>query len=156
MGVSLGGYYAPRAAAFEPRIRCCVARGSILDYGATWRLRFEAQTATVSVPFHQLPWVMGTDTMEAALDRVQQWDLTGVLDRVTQPFLLLLLLLLHHQGELDEQVSLDDAMRMFELVASENKELRIFAESKGGAEHCRSDEPGAALNFICDWAAEKL
>ena len=27
MGISLGGYYAPRAAAFEPRIKACVAWG---------------------------------------------------------------------------------------------------------------------------------
>ena len=149
LGVSLGGYYAPRAAAFEPRIRCCVAWGAILDYGATWAHRYETRSSTTSVPYHQLPWVMGTETMEEALERVKQWDLTGVLHRITQPFLLL-------HGELDKQVSLDDAHRVFELVGSEDKELRLFSEEEGGAEHCQSDEPDAALQYICDWAAEKL
>jgi pimeloyl-ACP methyl ester carboxylesterase len=149
MGVSLGGYYAPRAAAFEPRVRCCVAWGAILDYGATWARRWASRSPTVSVPFHQLPWVMGTDTMEEALERVKQWDLTDVLHRITQPFLLL-------HGELDKQVSLDDARRMFELVGSDDKELRLFTEDEGGAEHCQSDEPHAALHYICDWTAEKL
>src|SRR5262249_30901523 len=32
MAISLGGYYAPRAAAFEPRYACCIAWGAQWDY----------------------------------------------------------------------------------------------------------------------------
>jgi len=35
-GVSLGGYYAPRAAAFEPRIKACVALSGPYDWGEAW------------------------------------------------------------------------------------------------------------------------
>lgn len=35
MGVSMGGYFAPRAAAFDPRIKALIADGAIYDYGAT-------------------------------------------------------------------------------------------------------------------------
>jgi 2,6-dihydroxypseudooxynicotine hydrolase len=35
-GVSLGGYYAPRAAAFEPRARACMALGGPFDWAAAW------------------------------------------------------------------------------------------------------------------------
>lgn len=35
-GVSLGGYYAPRAAAFEKRARACVALSGPYDMGANW------------------------------------------------------------------------------------------------------------------------
>lgn len=35
-GVSLGGYYAPRAAAFEHRVRACVALSGPYDWGAVW------------------------------------------------------------------------------------------------------------------------
>ena len=35
-GVSLGGYYAPRAAAFDKRIKACIALGGPFDWGATW------------------------------------------------------------------------------------------------------------------------
>jgi hypothetical protein len=35
-GVSLGGYYAPRAAAFEPRIRAAVAIGGPYNWGECW------------------------------------------------------------------------------------------------------------------------
>ena len=33
VALSLGGYYAPRAAAFEKRFKCCVAWGAIWDFG---------------------------------------------------------------------------------------------------------------------------
>src|ERR1700692_3432114 len=75
MGISLGGYYAPRAAAFESRISACVAWGAIWDWGATWEKRWATRSKTVSVPWFQLPWVMGTETMEEGLERVKQFSL---------------------------------------------------------------------------------
>jgi 2,6-dihydroxypseudooxynicotine hydrolase len=35
-GVSLGGYYAPRAAAFEPRVKACVALSGPYDWAEAW------------------------------------------------------------------------------------------------------------------------
>lgn len=35
-GISLGGYYAPRAAAFEPRIRAAIANCGPYNWGALW------------------------------------------------------------------------------------------------------------------------
>ncbi len=54
-GVSLGGYYAPRAAAFEKRIKACIALGGPFNMGAafdslpdltreTFRIRSHAKT----------------------------------------------------------------------------------------------------------------
>src|SRR6185503_12426127 len=48
---SLGGYYAPRAAAFEKRVKACVAWAAIYDYQAVWyrRLNYKpGQPITVS------------------------------------------------------------------------------------------------------------
>ncbi len=149
MAVSLGGYYAPRAAAFEKRIKSCIAWGAILDYGKLWRKRWETRNPSVSVPFWQLPWVMGTQTMEEALDKVQAWNLEEALPELTQPFLIL-------HGEHDQQVPLADAERALELAGSADKELRVFSEAEGGAEHCMADEPQAAIQLVCDWSAEKL
>jgi dipeptidyl aminopeptidase/acylaminoacyl peptidase len=36
-GVSLGGYYAPRAAAFEKRIKACIALGGPFDVAEAWQ-----------------------------------------------------------------------------------------------------------------------
>src|ERR1700730_7412382 len=35
-GVSLGGYYAPRAAAFEPRVKACIALSGPYDFADCW------------------------------------------------------------------------------------------------------------------------
>jgi dipeptidyl aminopeptidase/acylaminoacyl peptidase len=35
-GVSLGGYYAPRGAAFEPRVKACISLSGPFDWGEAW------------------------------------------------------------------------------------------------------------------------
>jgi len=149
MGISLGGYYAPRAAAFEPRIKACVAWGAIWDYGAIWKKRWAARSTTISVPWFQLPWVMGTKTMEEALQRVEQWTLEDVLPRLKQPFLIL-------HGEHDLAIPVDDARKAFAAAGSSDKQLRIFTLDEGGAEHVQADEPDPARQLVADWFAQRL
>lgn len=149
MGISLGGYYAPRSAAFEPRIKACVAWGGIWDWGATWEKRWATRSKTVSVPWFQLPWVMGTQTMDESLERVKQWTLVDVLPRLTQPLLIL-------HGENDRQVPVEDAHKAFAAAGSADKQLRVFTVAEGGAEHCQTDEPDPARQLICDWFAQRL
>lgn len=149
MGVSLGGYYAPRAAAFEPRIKACASWGAILDWGETWKDRWARQSKTTSVPLWQLPWVMGTPDMESALERVKQWTLVDVFPKIKQPFLMV-------HGENDRQIPVADAYKGFELLGSEDKQLRIFTVADGGGEHCQSDEPQPSIQLIADWMARKL
>jgi dienelactone hydrolase len=149
MGISLGGYYAPRAAAYEKRLRCCVAWGAILDYGATWQARWAKRSNTVSVPWFQLPWVMGTQTMEDALERVHAWSLVEVLPSLEAPFLIV-------HGDDDRQISSEDAVRAFDLAASRDKELKIYTRETGGASHCQIDEPDPAREFIADWCRSRL
>jgi len=38
MGISFGGYLAPRAVAFEKRIKACIANGGVYDFHATARM----------------------------------------------------------------------------------------------------------------------
>lgn len=149
MGISLGGYYAPRAAAFEPRVRAVAAWGGIWDWGATWEKRWATRSKTVSVPWFQLPWVMGTETMEEGLERVKQWTLVDVLPKMTQPFLLV-------HGEDDRQIPVEDAHKAFEAAGSDDKELRIFTAEEGGAQHCQTDEPDPARQLLADWLAIRL
>ncbi|MDA0637743.1 alpha/beta fold hydrolase [Nonomuraea sp. MCN248] len=149
MGISLGGYYAPRSAAFEPRIKACAAWGGIWDWGATWEKRWATRSKTVSVPWFQLPWVMGTDTMEAGLERVKQWTLVDVLPKLTQPLLIV-------HGENDRQVAVEDAHKAYEAAGSADKTLRIFTVAEGGAEHCQTDEPDPARQLIADWFGQRL
>jgi dipeptidyl aminopeptidase/acylaminoacyl peptidase len=149
MGISLGGYYAPRSAIFEPRVKACVAWGGIWDWGKTWEKRWGTRSRTVSVPWFQLPWVMGTDTMEEGLERVKQWTLVDALPKMTTPFLML-------HGENDRQVAVEDARKAFAASGSKDKTLRIFTVAEGGAEHCQTDEPDPARQLIADWFGRRL
>ncbi|MGE5534515.1 MAG: alpha/beta hydrolase family protein, partial [Acidobacteriota bacterium] len=60
MAISLGGYYAPRAAAFEQRFACCIAWGAQWDYQKIWRDRFDriarSETPSLSVASHHILW----------------------------------------------------------------------------------------------------
>lgn len=149
LGVSLGGYYAPRGAAFEPRVKACVAWGAIWDYGATWQRRWETRSKKTSVPFWQLPWVMGTESMEAALDRVKAWTLEGVLQNLEQPFLIV-------HGENGGAVPLEDAQRVFDEAGSVDKQLKICTVEEGGSEHVGVDDPDPSRQLIADWFTQRL
>ena len=149
LGISLGGYYSPRGAAYEHRIKACVAWGAMWDYGATWRQRWETRSTTTSVPFWQLPWVMGTDTMEEALERVKQWTLVDAMAHLTQPLLIV-------HGEHDSAVSVEDARKAIAAAGSTDKELRVFTIAEGGSEHCNADDPDPSRQLITDWFADRL
>ncbi len=149
LGISLGGYYAPRGAAFEHRIKACAAWGAIWDYGLRWQQRWQTRSTTTSVPFWQLPWVMGTDTMEAALERVRQWTLADAMPHLTQPLLIV-------HGEHDQNIPIADAETAFAAAASKDKTLRIFTVAEGGSEHVNADDPDPARQMIVDWFAQRL
>jgi pimeloyl-ACP methyl ester carboxylesterase len=149
VGISLEGYHAPRSAAFEPRIKACVAWGAIWDYGAAWQRRWETLTKKTSVPFWQLPWVMCTDTMEEALDRVRPFSLAGVLSNLKQPFLVV-------HGDKDAMIPIEDGQKVVDKAGSLDKQLKIFTAADGGCDHVGADNPDPVRQLIVDWFAQRL
>jgi dipeptidyl aminopeptidase/acylaminoacyl peptidase len=150
MALSLGGYYAPRAAAFEKRLQACVAWGAQYDYHALWKRRVElAYQTALSVPPDHIQWVLGANSMEDVLKRLEKFKLSGVVERIECPFLLV-------HGEEDAQVSLADAKACFNAVGSKDKTLRVFMAEEGGSQHCQNDRLGVAIPYMHDWLAEKL
>ena len=81
LGVSLGGYFAARAAAFEPRIRALVISGGPYDYGALIRDRPAHSVATFA---HN----SGTSSLEETYAFAGKLSLAGVLHRLTQPMIV--------------------------------------------------------------------
>jgi dienelactone hydrolase len=152
MALSLGGYYAPRAAAFEKRLKCCVAWGAIFDYGAaaTDRLTGGGGEAPVPAYAEHLHWVFGTKSLDELLKVVKAMTLEGVADKIECPLLVV-------HGENDRQVPLWHAERTIEAAtASADKELKVFSIADGGAEHCGADNNTMVVDYMADWAAEKL
>jgi dipeptidyl aminopeptidase/acylaminoacyl peptidase len=150
MGVSLGAYYAPRAAAFEPRFKACVSWGAIWDYHATWKKRVEkAFQASLSVPGEHIMWVLGVDNIEDALKKLEGFRLAGVAEKVSCPYLLT-------HGERDAQIPMEDARALFAAIGAEDKTLKVFTFEEGGYEHCQGDNLTIGIAYIGDWLAERL
>ena len=152
MALSLGGYYAPRAAAFEKRFKCCVAWGSIWDFWERLSMRLAGKGGERSVPDweNQLLWVFGKKTLEEALAVAKQMTLKGVAEKITCPLLVV-------HGENDRQIPLWHAEKTIEAaVNSPGRRLKVFTLAEGGAEHCQVDNGSMAVDYMADWVAEIL
>lgn len=150
VAVSLGGYYAPRCASLEPRFAACIAWGAIWDYQAVWKRRIEAQfNASMSVPGHHIMWILGANSLDAALRKLEAFKLDGVIQQMRCPFLLC-------HGEDDEQIPLADAHAAYEACGSQDKTLRIFTSEEGGAQHCQRDYLPLGCAVMWNWFEDKL
>src|SRR5581483_10009537 len=90
IGISLGGYYAPRCASLDHRYGACVAWGAIWDYHATWKARVESGfTTAMSVRGQHINWVLGVDTVDEALRKLEAFRLDGVVQQMQCPFLVM-------------------------------------------------------------------
>ncbi len=152
MAYSLGGYYAPRMAAFEKRFRACVAWGALFDYHATWEKRrplMMAGGATLAASHFQLPWVMGVPDMDAAMEKIKQFTLAGVAERIECPTLIV-------YGENDRLAPREVADQLYGAVGARDKTLKVFTAEDGGAEHCQADNRQLGIDYIADWLARRL
>lgn len=150
-GISLGGYFAPRAVAFEPRF----ASGAVWGANHNWaevqqkRLRREGENPVPHYWSHVM-WVFGATDMEDFHAKSKGMTLDGVLDRIRVPFLVT-------HGEKDRQISLDYAHQSYaQLINSPNRQLRIFTDREGGVEHVGADNMAFGRDYIADWFAETL
>ncbi len=150
-GVSLGGYFCPRAVAFEPRFACGVAWGANHDWRDVQKRRLQKE-GNLPVPHYwaHVCWVWGAKDIEDFMRIAQNVHLDGILDRIRVPFLVT-------HGEKDSQIPLQWAHRTYEqLVNSPRRELKVFTEREGGVQHSSFDNSINAGHFIADWVAEVL
>ncbi len=150
-GVSLGGYYCPRAVAFEPRFACGVAWGANHDWRDVQKRRLQKE-GDFPVPHYwaHVRWVWGARDQDDFMRIAEQVHLDGILDRIKVPFLVT-------HGEKDSQIPLHWAERTYEqLVNSPKRELKIFTAREGGAQHASFDNSINAGHYIADWVAETL
>ena len=150
-GISLGGHFAPRAVAYEPRF----ASGAVWGANHNWRevqdkrMRREGENPVPHYWQHVF-WAFGAENMEDFLARSAGMDLNGHMDRITVPFLVT-------HGAHDRQISVDYAHQAYDqLINSPRRELKIFTEREGGIEHVGADNMAFGRDYIADWFAETL
>lgn len=150
-GISLGGHFAPRAVAFEPRF----AVGAVWGANHNWaevqqkRLKREGENPVPHYWAHVM-WAFGATDMDDFLARAADMTLDGVMERIRVPFLVT-------HGAKDRQIALDYAHQSYDqLVNAPVRELKIFTEREGGVEHVGADNMAYARDYIADWLAEQL
>lgn len=153
MALSLGGYYAPRAAAMDGRFACCISWGPEWDYHTKWKQRLErierGEILSLSVPWEHLLWVFGVKTKEEALKKLEGFKLDGVIQKMKCPYLLV-------HGEGDQQAPFEHAKKMIEAAGSARKELKVFTRAEGGYHHCQVDNVTIGTGYMWDWLEEVL
>lgn len=150
-GISLGGHYAPRAVAYEPRF----AAGAVWGANHNWaevqqkRLRREGENPVPHYWSHVM-WVFGATDMEDFHTKTADMHLNGSMERIKVPFLVT-------HGERDRQIGLEYAHQSFDqLTNSPHRELKIFTDREGGVEHVGADNMSFGRDYIADWFADTL
>jgi len=136
-GVSLGGYYAPRAAAFEKRLKACIALSGPYSWGAVWdnlpdltRAAFKARSKSA--------------TEDAARDVANRMSLEGVAERIECPLFAL-------AGKLDRLVPYTDAER---LAAEASGPVELLVVEDGN--HIANNRTYRYRLQSADWMADQL
>ena len=149
VGWSLGGYYAPRAAAFEKRLALVVAWGANHNWGAVQRRRLEREgERPVPHYWEHVLWVWGHTDLQEFISFADGVHLDGVVEEITVPFLIA-------HGANDRQIPLEYAHRSYEqAVNSPQRQLRVFTPQDGATEHIGLDHLPYVSSYIADWVAD--
>lgn len=150
-GISLGGHFAPRAVAYEPRF----ASGAVWGANHNWRevqdkrMKREGENPVPHYWAHVM-WAFGAKDMDEFLAKSTDMNLNGHMDRIKVPFLVT-------HGAQDRQISVSYADDLYDqLINSPRREKVIFTAREGGVEHVGADNMAYGRDLIADWFAETL
>lgn len=167
-GISQGGYWLPRALAFEHRLLAAVADPGVVDVSASWiaalpapllgllragrKEEFNAAaganadpTATRNLAFRAKPY--GTSTLFDLFTEVQKYQLRDVVEKITTPLLVL--------DPADEQFFPGQARDLYTLLPGE-KAIIEFSQAQGANFHCQPTGRRLAHTGMLDFLADHL
>jgi len=136
-GVSLGGYYVVRAAAFEPRIKALVSLSGPYDAAGQWDMLPEISRLTWQVRCHAA-------NEEETLEVARLFDLSAVVGNISCPAYIV-------GGELDRIVSSAASQQIADGVAGPC----VLNLVKGG-NHVGNNKAYMYRPQSADWMAEQL
>jgi pimeloyl-ACP methyl ester carboxylesterase len=144
-GSSLGGYYAARAACYEPRLAACVSHGAIWSVHEMWGGKGD----DFGLAEH-IRWVFGAPTMAVAMEKARAFTLEGHLRRMRCPYLIL------HGGH--DVLTVSAATKVYEEArrCGVDATLRLTSPEETGAEHCQHDNPTIGQEILSDWLADRF
>ncbi len=171
LGISFGGYLAPRAAAFEHRLAACIANGGVFDFMAPRLPGGMSRQAAID-------WVRsdpkGTDEvmralMDASTDsrwgiqngmftfrasspadyflKALDYTLAGIAENITCPTLVI-----DSEGDLWYP---GQARQLFDALTCD-KTFLLFTADEGAEDHCQVGSPLLSAQRMFDWLDETL
>lgn len=177
VGISWGGYFALRSAAYEKRISAVVAYDVMdnglevmtnvfpslickmirLAYHCEWKRLINGLTAIIARKSVLADWALsqgmyitGTGSPFEFYQNLSYHNLAGVTDLITQDVLLL-------AGEKDHYIPLNQFYRLKNSIHNANSlSYRLFTTAEGGEQHCQVGNHMLAVNTIIDWLKQKF
>ncbi|WP_020606826.1 alpha/beta hydrolase family protein [Spirosoma spitsbergense] len=140
--VSMGGYMAARCAAFDPRFKVCMVFGAVWSYYDIWKNRPDNHPLAEIVQH-----IVGASTMADARERLKQFALDGVADKISMPTYIL-------HGEDDRQNVVENAYKLDAALTVEHV-LEVVPKESSGSAHCQIDDFTKTFNMF-DWVAKKM
>lgn len=169
MGLSFGGYLAPRAAAFEKRIKLLIADPGVLNWGGSIRASLgpemsaafdegpEAYNAFSAAaqelnPLHKwgirdFCWKHGVDNPYDLTVELDKCDLTDIADQIECPTLIM--------DGVTELFSTGEAERLYDALTCE-KEYLVFDTESTGQLHCQNGANATAAEYLYGWVDGRL
>ena len=164
MGISFGGYFAPRAVAFEKRIRACIANGGIYDVNLIARLSPEDEKAldteqgaeeidnAIYARMKTDPsfrWLIanGMFTFHAKspsnwLQMMRPYTMRDIAAKITCPMLIV--------DSEEDKANPGQSKKLFEALISP-KDFMLFTKEDGAEEHCQMGALLISNARILDW-----
>lgn len=139
-GVSFGGYYAPRAAAFEPRVKAVAA------WCGTWSILTDFYEFYPPLQ-EQLQWLSGSKDDAEAREKLARFTLEGVADKLDIPVYVM-------HGTDDIIMDIKGARKFVEALTTDDVTVDIY--DGAGSLHCSYDYFSVATSRLTDWFAHKI
>ena len=136
VGVSLGGYYAPRAATFEPRIKAVAGISGPFNFAELWE-------GAPALSRNVFMIKSRAENEDHALRIAGRLDLTGVIHKLKQPYLAI-------TGKLDRLVP----WRQTERQVREARNAVFVLHGDGN--HGCANVPYKTRPLVADWLREQL
>ncbi|MDR2786590.1 MAG: alpha/beta fold hydrolase [Treponema sp.] len=155
MGLSFGGFLVPRAAAFEKRIKVCIADPGNLSWGKSINNRLEPLSKLPAFLFPKMmkgfvsdyAWKHGVpDSIKDVIQVLKDYDNTAVVDKITCETLVM---------DGTAEIIPGKAKAFFDALKCP-KDYMLFDDRTGAQTHCQMGNYAAGTEYLFDWLDERL
>lgn len=171
MGLSFGGALAPRAAAFEPRLRALVANPGVLNWGAAQFRHFDDFPGFIGLLdrspvafdqavagvrsvwpdadwwFEDAAWKHGVEKPHELMQELRRYDNTDVVGRIECPTLVM-------EGTAEDATP-GQGRAFFDALRCPKTWLE-FDDSTAAQTHCQGGGAALAQAWLFDWLDEQV